>query len=133
MKENRWELEDLERLTNIEEAFGWRASQHVVGPLRRELLRLERLTGSLEAGIDGPLELTDAVRQQIQDDLNRREQLQDRIYNFGYGAMLVVLTLAATTVIPIPRPPTLPWVRLAIVLVAGVLVARRRIRAHRLV
>ena len=132
LMENKWELEDLDRLTRIEEAFGWRASQHVIGPMRKELLRLERLSGALQEGAPVSPDLMRKIHQQIDEDLNASERRVSRVSNFLYGTMLSVLLVLALRGMPISVPPAHPLAVLLVAVVLGVLIARRRIKSHRL-
>ena len=132
LMENKWELEDLDRLTRIEEAFGWRASQHVIGPMRKELLRLERLSGALQEGAPVSPDLMRKIHQQIDEDLNASERRVSRVSNFLYGTMLSVLLVLALRGMPISVPPAHPLAVLLVAVVMGVLIARRRIKSHRL-
>ncbi|MGI9628801.1 MAG: hypothetical protein ACR2QM_18345 [Longimicrobiales bacterium] len=129
---NRWEIEDLDRLQEIEEAFGWRASQHVIGPMRKEFQRIERLTGAVDHELPIPSELINRKHEEIAAELNPRERVINGLANLAYGVTLAVMLFVALRFMPISTPAVNPLSVLAIAMITGMLVARRRIRSHRL-
>lgn len=133
LKPNRWEIEDLDRLTEIEEAFGWRASQHVIGPMRREFQRLERLTGAVDHELPVRPELIRRAHEEIEAEMNSRDRLINEVTNLAYGVSLGVLLFVALRFMPISTPPVNPLAVMATAMITGMLIARRRIRSHRLV